>query len=210
MEREADVSETPRNNAERDEDFYAQLAVENQTGKTDNSNQTLTFDENSFDKIGPKAKEILTGAGVESISIGPGKNGVDRIEVKLKEGLELERDPEKDGCNALLVGKNFSADFKKGANGELILENIKGLQADTNLGPANVVKIKLSRDENGDTQIESTGKRGIFSRTRTKTESGEVMEKAESILNRLDEMKQKQSGGVKMGYLTVPPLQIYA
>lgn len=208
MEKQGEVTEGGA--AQQHEDVYVQLAIENQSGKTADNADSVTLDANSFDKIGPKAKEILTNAGVESISIAPGKDGACKIEANLKEPLEIPRDPEKDGCNALIVGKKFSADFSQGANGELILENIKGLKADTNLGVANVVKIKMSRDAQGNTEIESVGRKGIFSRTRTKTESGEVMDKAESVLNKLDELKQKQSGGVKMGYLTVPPLQMLA
>ena len=69
---------------------------------------------------------------------------------------------------------------------------------------ANVIRIKMSRDGEGNTQIESVGKKGIFSRTRTKTAPGEIMDKAESVLNRLDEMKKNTSN--KVGSIDLPKL----
>ena len=204
MEREAEVQEQPQQRQVSGEDVYAQLAVENQAGARET--EKLTFNADSFDKIGPQAKDILDKAGVTEISITPGNNGVDKIEISLKDKLEIEQDPEKDGCNALIVGKKLSADFKKGENGELILENIKGLQADTNLGMANVIRIKMSRDEDGNTQIESTGKKGIFARTKTRVKDAEIMDKAEAVLNRLNELKEQKSMPMKTGSLNLPAL----
>lgn len=207
-----EVTEEPQRgrSAEEHENFYQQLAVENQAGATEKQpGETLTFDSKSFDKIGPKAKGILDNAGVTEIAITPNGNGTDKIEAKLKAPFEIAQDPTVDGVKKLTVGKDFSADFHKGPNGELVLENIKGLKADTEkFGTANVVKITLSRDANGDTEIESVGKKGIFSRTRTRTGPAEVMDKAEAILNRLEDMKK--DGKNKMGALNLPSLILNA
>jgi hypothetical protein len=209
MGRENEVQEQPQQRQAAGDDVYAQLAVENQAGARETAaSEKLTFNSDSFDQIGPKAKEMLEKAGVTEISITPGNNGVDKIEISLKDKLEIEQDPEKDGCNKLIVGKKLSADFKKGDNGELILENIKGLQAETNLGTANVIRMKMSRDEDGNTEIESTGKKGIFARTKTRVKEGEIMDKAESVLNRLNELKEQKAMPMKTSSLALPNLLI--
>lgn len=183
---------------------YEELAVQNQRG----AEKPITLTEDHFDKIGPKATDILKGAGVTEISITPGQNGVDKIHAKLDQPFEIEQDPKKaDGVSKLIVGKDFTADMSKGKNGEITFDNIKGLKAETNLGIANVVKIQLSRDANGDTEITSVGRKGIFSRTKTRTVPGEVMDKAETIYDRMQELKKNPpSTNNKTGMLNMTPI----
>jgi hypothetical protein len=196
MARPDEIQEAVSNNQQPNDNVWGQVAVENQTAEAapEQAETKLTFNADNFDKIGPKAAEVLKAAGVSEISITRGPNG-DHVDVKLDKALEIEQDPAKDGCNKLVVGKNLSADITKGKDGELSFDNIKGLKAETNLGVANVTNISLKRNEDGKTEITSTGRKGIFSRTRTREKEGEIMDKAEAIFDRLGDMFDKQGGG---------------
>lgn len=170
----------------------------------DGKKTTLKADE--FEKIGPKAAEFLKQNGVSEISITAGKDGApDKIEATLDKGLSIEQDPEVDGCRKLKVGTHFSAEVSRKPDGTIVLDNIDGLKAETKVllswKDANVKRIELHKNEEGETEITSTGKLGAFSRTKTRVKPAEIMEKAGTLFERLEKLKDQSSTKDKMGYL---------
>ncbi|MBS1955934.1 MAG: hypothetical protein JST89_17245 [Cyanobacteria bacterium SZAS-4] len=165
-----------------------------------------TLKANDFEKIGPKAAEFLKQNGISEISITPGKNGApDKIEATLDKPLSIDQDPAVDGCRKLKVDKHFSAEVSKKPDGTIVFDNIEGLKAETKVlyswKDASVTHIELRKNEKGETEITSTGELGAFSRTRTRVKPAEIMEKAGTLFERLEKLKDQNSTKDKMGYL---------
>lgn len=190
----------PRDRSSRDgKDFLVAMMM-----PEDGQKRTLKADE--FEKIGPKAAEFLKQNGVTEISITPGKDGApDKIEATLDKPLSITQDPEVDGCRKLKVGTHFSAEVSKKPDGTIVLDNIDGLKAETKVllswKDADVKRIELHKNEEGETEITSTGKLGAFSRTKTRVKPGEIMEKAGTLFERLEKLKEQSPTKDKMGYL---------
>ncbi len=195
----------PRDSSSRETDahdrkeLYVAMMQEGGQKKT-------TLKANEFEKIGPKAAEFLKQNGISEISITPGKNGApDKIEATLDKPLAIDQDPAVDGCRKLKVDKHFSADVSRKPDGTIVFDNIEGLKAETKVllswKDASVTHIELRKNENGDTEITSTGELGAFSRTKTRVKPAEIMEKAGTLFERLEKLKEPSSTKDKMGYL---------
>lgn len=165
----------------------------------------IELSEKEFNRIGPKAAEVLKGAGVEKIEI-QSNGGVDSVSATLKKPLEIAQDPDVDGNRKLKVDSTFKADISVKDDGTIVFDNIKGLKAETHvLGrwrDATVTRIEMKKGEDGQTEIKSTGEVGIFSRTQSRTKPGEIMEKAKILLDKFNEMKSQN----KQGALELPHL----
>lgn len=165
----------------------------------------IELTEDHFEKIGPKAAQVLKDAGVQKLTITPGKDS-DRYEAELKKTLEIVQDPAKDGTRKLTIGKKFKADVSRNADGTLKLENIEGLTAESRIAfswrEASVDKIKLEQLPDGQSRITSTGTWKSFSRDNTRTKSGEIYEKANLLFGRMQDLKQSFSGSEE---LEIPP-----
>lgn len=141
-----------------------------------------------FDKIGPKAAQVLKDAGVTKLTLTPGADGVNHVKAELKKGIEIDQDPAIDGCRKLKIGKEFSCDISKDANGKFVLSNIEGLTAESQIlgafRDATVTKIAMERNAKGESEITSTGQWKVFSRDQTRTRPAEIMDKAELLFDR--------------------------
>lgn len=144
--------------------------------------------EKDFDKIGPKAAEVLKDAGVTKLTLTPGENGVNHIKAELKKPLEIAQDPAVDGCRKLKIGKEFSCDITQDGKGTFTLSNVKGLTAESQIlgafRDATVSNISMKRNAKGESEVTSTGTWGIFSRDQTRTRPADVMDKAELLYGR--------------------------
>lgn len=191
----------PRDTASRDRNDSGLAMLQKQEG-----GQKVTLKADAFEKIGPKAAEFLKQNGISEISITPGKNGApDKIEATLDKPLSIDQDPAVDGCRKLKVDKHFSAEVSRKPDGTLVFDNIEGLKAETKVllswKDANVTHIELRKNEKGDTEITSTGELGAFSRTKTRVKPAEVMDKADTLFQRLEKLMDKSPAQDKMGYL---------
>ncbi len=141
-----------------------------------------------FDKIGPKAAQVLKDAGVTKLTLTPGADGVNHVKAELKKGMEIDQDPAVDGCRKLKIGKEFSCDISKDKNGKFVLSNIEGLTAESQIlgafRDATVTKISMGRNAKGESEVTSTGTWKVFSRDQTRTRPAEVMDKAELLFDR--------------------------
>lgn len=141
-----------------------------------------------FDKIGPKAAQVLKDAGVKKLTLTPGADGVNHVKAELDKGLEIDQDPAIDGCRKLKIGKEFECDISKDANGKFVLSNIEGLTAESQIlgvfRDATVTRISMERNAKGESEITSTGQWKVFRRDQTRTRPAEVMDKAELLFDR--------------------------
>lgn len=187
----------------------AQKKVGDQTDKIKLSpDGKLELSEKDFDKIGPKAAQVLKDAGVSKITITPGQ-GFDTYEAELKKPLEIPQDPSVDGNRKLKVATHFKADVSKLPDGTMKLDNIEGLTAETKVllswKDAQVNRIQLKQTADGKSEIKSTGSWNGFSRDNTRIKDGEIFEKANFLFDRMDKLKQQAE---KTDYLDIPKLQI--
>lgn len=157
----------------------------------------IDLKEDDFGKIGPKAAEVMKGAGVSKIEIEPG-DGFDTVTATLKEPLEIAQDPEKDGSRKLKVDTTFKADISVEKDGTIVLDNIEGLKAEVKaLGRwryANVSRVEIRKGEDGQTEVTSTGGIGVFSRSQTRIKPAEIMDKAKILIDRFNDLKQGNGG----------------
>ncbi|MBX9567246.1 MAG: hypothetical protein K2X77_00015 [Candidatus Obscuribacterales bacterium] len=169
----------------------------------------IELKEEDFGKIGPKAAEVMKGAGVNKVEIEPG-DGFDTVTATLKEPLEIAQDPEKDGSRKLKVDTTFKADISVKEDGTIVLDNIEGLKAEVKaLGrwrDADVSRVEIKKGEDGQTEVKSTGGIGIFSRTQTRIKPGEIMDKAKILIDRFNDLKKDNSTNNKQGSLDLPRL----
>ena len=171
----------------------------------------IELKEADFGKIGPKAAEVMKGAGVEKIKIEPGE-GFDTVTANLKEKLEIPQAPGKDGSRKLKVDTTFKADISVEPDGTIVLDNIEGLKAEVRaLGrwrDANVSRVEIRKGEDGQTEVTSTGGIGVFSKTQTRTRPAEIMDKAMILIERFNDLKQENSKGTnnKQSSLDLPRL----
>lgn len=120
--------------------------------------------------LGPKAAEILLKAGVLKLNLTPGadREAIHNIQAKLKEGLEIELNPAKDGASKLKIGKDFSCDITMGKDGEILLTNIKGLKAQVDAGgkpkDIDITALTMAYNADGNAEVTATtndgGKKG--------------------------------------------------
>lgn len=191
----------PRETDSRDRTDFSLVMMQVQDG-----GPKTTIKANEFERIGPKAAEFLRQNGISEISITPGKDGApDKIEATLDKPLSIDQDPAVDGCRKLKVGKHFSAEVSRKPDGAIVFDNIEGLKAETKVllswKDASVTRIELRKNEDGDTEITSTGELGAFSRTKTRVKPAEIMEKAGTLFERLEKLKDTTPKQDKMGYL---------
>lgn len=176
---------------------------------TADSKGPIELKEEDFGKIGPKASEVMKGAGVSKVEIEPG-DGYDSITATLKEPLEIAQDPDKDGSRKLKVDTTFKADMSVTKDGTIVLENIEGLKAEVKvLGrwrDADVTRVEIKKGADGQTEVTSTGEVGIFSRSQTRTKPAEVMEKAKILMERFNDLKQGKDPNNKQSSLDLPKL----
>lgn len=172
------------------QNFDQMLAVFKDDKKDSKEEKEVTLKTGEYDKIGPLAKKVLEDNDVEEIKITPRPGQPDLLEATLKKSIEIKQDPKADGCNKLILDKNISAELEKGPNGEYILKNIKGLTAETDFGTATVNRIELSREANGDTHIKSQSRFGILRPVRERTKPAEVLDKADQLFKKLDDLKK--------------------
>jgi hypothetical protein len=165
----------------------------------------IEITEKDFDKIGPKARQVLLDAGVTRLTITPGQ-GYDTYEAYLKKPLEIAQDPNVDGTRKLRIDCHFRADVKKGADGTLMLDNIQGLTAESKIllrfREAKVEKIQLRATPDGKSEITSVGSWNGMSGTKTRVQPGEVFEKANILFERMQKLKEASS------LLEIPPLPV--
>lgn len=166
----------------------------------------IEIGENDFDKIGPKAKQVLSDAGVTKLIITPGQ-GFDTYEAELKSPLQIAQDPSVDGTRKLTMDTHFKADVKKGSDGTLMLDNIQGLTAESKIlfkfRDAQVEKIQLRPTADGKSEITSTGSWNGISGTKVRLQPGEVFEKANILFDRMQKIKGTS------GFMEIPPLQTH-
>lgn len=194
-----DLRSPDQNRVYRSEDF---VAVLNNTAK----NGPIELGEKDFGKIGPKAEEVLKNAGVTKIKIEANENGGDTITAELKKPLEIDQDPAVDGSRKLKVDTTFKADISVQPDGSIKFENVEGLKAEVKaLGKwrdATVSEIELRKTDDGKTEVTSTGGIGIFSKTQSRIKPGEIMEKANLLIDKLKNLKS----GEKTSSLDLPSL----
>lgn len=153
------------------------------------ANGPVELTEKDFDKIGPKAAEVLREAGVTKLTLTPGADGVNHVKAEFSKPLEIAQDPAIDGCRKLKIANEFSCDISKDdKTGGFTLSNIKGLTAESEIlgkfRDATVTNISMIKNDKGESEVTSTGKWRIFSADRTRTRPAEVMDKAELLYGR--------------------------
>ncbi|MBX9686787.1 MAG: hypothetical protein K2X27_08800 [Candidatus Obscuribacterales bacterium] len=164
----------------------------------------IEIGEKDFDKIGPKAAQVLRDAGVTKLSIQPGKDS-DHYEVEFKKALEIPQDPATDGSRKLTLGPKFEADVKRDGADSYTIDKIKGLTAESKIlfqwREAQVDKIQLRKGADGNAEITSSGSFAGVSKEQTRSKPAEILEKAKILFERIENMKPAKSS-----FLEIPKL----
>jgi hypothetical protein len=160
--------------------------------------ETTVLTPDKFDVVGPTIAKALRDNGVKEITIKPGTTkGSYQFDAKLDKPVTVPQDINKDGCYQLDIGKNFSAEVSRGANGKFIIDHIQGMTAkiDSVIGKrkvdALVEKIEMSKAADGTTQLDTTGSRFGIQNTRTKYKNGDVYDGMKDAVEKLDARKQQ-------------------
>jgi hypothetical protein len=152
----------------------------------------IEISEKDFERIGPKARQVLTDAGVTRLTIKPGQ-GFDTYEAYLKKSMEIAQDPNVDGTRKITMATHFKADVSKNSDGTLTLDNIQGLTAESKIilrfREAQVDRIQLRQTADGKSEIISTGSWNGMSSTKTRIQPAEVFEKANILFERMQKIK---------------------
>ena len=166
----------------------------------------IELSEKDFDKIGPKAAQVLKDAGVTKLTISPGQ-GFDTYEAELKKALEIPQDPNIDGTRKIKIATHFKADVYRLPDGTLNLDKIEGLAAETKVlfswKDAQVNRIQLKQTPDGKSEIKSTGSWNGISRENVREKDGEIFDKASFLFERMDKLKQNAE---KTEFLDIPKL----
>lgn len=177
---------------DKDQSNEASKTIDLKLGLTISADGKIEIGEKDFDKIGPKAAQVLKDAGVTKLTITPGQ-GFDTYEADLKKELEIAQDPNVDGARKLKIGTHFKADVSKSPDGSYSLEHIEGLKAESKIllawREAQVDKIQLTKLPDGRSEITSTGSWNGFSRDNTRIKPPEIFEKASMLFGRMETLK---------------------
>ncbi len=171
----------------------------------------IEITEKDFDRIGPKAAEVLKEAGVTKITITPGQ-GFDTYEAEFKKPLAIDQDEQIDGCRKLKIDTKLKADVVKNPDGSYMLDNIEGLKAEKKIlfkyQDADVTKIQMRKTATGESEITSTGSWRGISRDNVRTKPADVYDKAELLFGRMADLKDKATKGGQNPAAPNPYLEI--
>lgn len=155
---------------------------------TESSDDLSVLFESDFQRLGPKAAEIMKENGVERVMIGRDADNT-LLELKLKKAVEKPMDPAKDGCKKIVVEPDFNLGMRKQKNGAIVMNNIEGMKAIAEVFGKEVTltvdNVRLSKTSDGRTKIESESYLGAFQIARVRFASGEIYDKANIMHERL-------------------------
>jgi hypothetical protein len=182
----------------------SELPINKKTGEASASacammagSESITVGPEKFDMVGPEIAKALRNNGVKEVTIRAAASG-NHVEAQLKQPATVPQDMKTDGCYQLDVGKKFSADISRGADGTITIENIEGLTAKidnilrTRKVDAVVHKIVISKAADGTTQVETTGSRLGVESTRTKFKEPSVYKDLKEAMDRVEAEKTRK------------------
>ena len=155
----------------------------------------IVLTDKDFDQLGDALAKTMRDAGVQNIQIDVGTNS-DRVTVGLKKPLDITPDPPSANLNKIQIEKTLQTDIHRTKDGSIYIENIRGLSAIVNVLGAwqsvPITRVIMTPTADGKTQITVTGQVGLFNQTQTSTKPGDLIKKADDLVDKLGELKKKK------------------
>lgn len=144
-----------------------------------------------FEKLGPRAAEIMKEHGVTKLSLTPGKTREDvhHAKIEFKDGAEIDLDDKVDGVDKLKIGKELSFNIQMTKDGEIIFTNIKGLEAILPAGmKVPITGLRIGFNADGKAEITATSEVGGKKSEHKFAKSYEAMEDVTTYYNKFLEL----------------------
>lgn len=146
-----------------------------------------------FDKLGPELAKALRDGGVEKISVQAGR-GSDHLAVDLKKPLDITPDPPSQNVRKIEIDERLDVDVHREKDGSIYMDNISGLTALVNVLGAwqnvPITRVVLTPTADGRTRITVTGQVGLFNQTQSSVKEGDILKKADALIDKIEELKK--------------------
>lgn len=149
--------------------------------------QDFSIGKEHFDQLGTAEQEALTKSGIERLSIVSLRAGGKAVLVELDKPKTVPMDPSS-GCRNLTIDKKSTFEITQGAEGSLVIGNIKGMKATLAGDPpvdATIKKLEFAKDKDGNPELRITGAVDGNETTSVIKISGDQVEGANSAIKQL-------------------------
>jgi hypothetical protein len=154
----------------------------------------IVVSDKDFDNLGADVAKALRDGGVERFSVQVGR-GSDHLGVDLKKPLDITPDPPSQNVRKIEIAERLDVDVHREKDGSVYMDNIRGLSAIVNVLGAwqnvPITRVVLTPTADGRTRITVTGQVGLFSQTQSSVKDGDVLKKADALMDKIDEIKKR-------------------
>lgn len=153
----------------------------------------VVIKEKDFDQLGADVAKALRDGGVEKFSVQVGR-GSDHVQAELKKPLDITPDPPSSSVRKIEIAEKLDVDIHREKDGSIYMDNIQGLSAVVNILGAwqnvPITRVVLTPTADGRTRITVTGQVGLFSQTQSSIKEGEIIKRADALVDKIDELKK--------------------